>query len=222
MFEQLSSGIRSLRVRRHLSKLRGKLKAEVEKLETQRAPLKLVVGAGSPEPRVGDPGTPYEGWLLTDVDALNALKRDEWAALFRPRSVQNILAEHVMEHLTEEQFLVFLSVAREFLAPSARVRIAVPDGLHPDPAYIEQVRPGGSGPGADDHKVLYTYSRMSELLDGAGWRYELLEYFDELGQFHIRPWDARDGLVRRSALNDPRNRERPQAYTSLIVDIRPD
>lgn len=222
MFGQLSSGLRSLRARRHTSKLRGKLKAEVERLEARRAPLKLVVGAGSPVPRVGEAGTPYEGWLLTDVDALDALRREEWAALFRPRSIENILAEHVMEHLTEEQFLEFLGVVRDFLAPGARVRIAVPDGFHPDPAYIEQVRPGGTGPGADDHKTLYTYSRVAELLAGAGWRYDFLEYFDERGQFHMKPWDDRDGVIRRSALNDPRNRERPQSYTSLIVDIRPD
>ncbi|HJU55864.1 MAG TPA: hypothetical protein VJ715_14870 [Pyrinomonadaceae bacterium] len=221
MFGQLSSGIRNLRAKRHTTKLRGLLRAEVEKLQSRREPLKLVVGAGSREPRMGEAGTPYEGWLLTDVDALDALRREEWAALFRPQSIQNILAEHVMEHLTEEQFLAFLGVVRDFLAPGACVRVAVPDGFHPDPAYIEQVRPGGTGPGADDHKVLYTYSRMAELLADAGWDYDFLEYFDERGEFHLKDWDKTDGLIRRSALNDPRNKERPQSYTSLIVDIRP-
>ncbi len=170
---------------------------------------------------MGEPGTPYEGWLLTDVDSLDALRREEWAALFRPQSIQNILAEHVMEHLTEEQFLESLGVIRDFLAPGARVRVAVPDGFHPDPAYIEQVRPGGTGSGADDHKVLYTYSRMAKLLADAGWAYDFLEYFDERGEFHLKDWDKTDGFIRRSALNDPRNKERPQSYTSLIVDIRP-
>lgn len=221
MFGQLSGGLRNLRARRRTTKLRGLLRAEVERLQAWRKPLKLVVGAGSSEPRVGEAGTPYEGWLLTDVDALDALRREEWAALFRPASIENILAEHVMEHLTEEQFLEFLNVIRDFLAPGARVRIAVPDGFHPDPAYIERVRPGGTGPGAADHKTLYTYARMVELLAGAGWRYDFLEYFDERGRFHIKPWDQRDGHIRRSALNDPRNRERPQAYTSLIVDLSP-
>lgn len=221
MFGQLSSGIRNLRAKRHTTKLRGLLRAEVERLQSRREPLKLVVGAGSPEPRMGEPGTPYEGWLLTDVDALDALRHEEWAALFRPQSIQNILAEHVMEHLTEEQFLGFLGVIRDFLAPGACVRVAVPDGFHPDPAYIEQVRPGGTGPGADDHKVLYTYSRMAKLLADAGWDYDFLEYFDERGEFHLKDWDKTDGLIRRSALNDPRNKERPQSYTSLIVDIRP-
>jgi predicted SAM-dependent methyltransferase len=221
MLHQLSSGIRNLRARRHTAKLRDRLRVEVEQLSARRAPLKLVVGAGSPVPRMGEAGTPYEGWLLTDVDALNALRREEWAALFQPGSIQNILAEHVMEHLTEEQFLEFLGVIRDFLAPDARVRIAVPDGFHPDSSYIEQVRPGGTGPGADDHKVLYTYSRMASLLTRAGWDYDFLEYFDEHGEFHLKPWEQRDGLIRRSAFNDPRNKERPQSYTSLIVDIRP-
>ena len=201
--------------------MRGRLRAEVERLAARREPLKLIVGAGSSEPGVGQRDTPYEGWLATDVVALDALKRDEWAALFRGSGIQNILAEHVVEHWTPAQFTQFLGIVREFLAPGALVRIAVPDGFHPDPAYIEAVRPGGTGRGSDDHKVLYTYSRLAEVLTDAGWDYDFLEYFDEHGQFHMKPWEAGDGYVRRSALNDPRNKERPRSYTSLIVDIRP-
>ncbi len=48
--------------------------------------------------------------------------------------------------------------------------------------------------------------------------FNLLEYFDEAGNFHRSPWDASDGFVARSADYDPRNKEKPLSYTSLIVD----
>ncbi len=97
----------------------------------------------------------------------------------------------------------------------------MPDGFHPDPSYIEEVKPGGFGRGSDDHKILYTHERLARVLAEAGWEYDLLEYFDGRGEFHMKPWDAADGYVRRSASNDPRNRERARSYTSLIADIRP-
>lgn len=34
------------------------------------------------------------------------------------------------------------------LKPGGYVRVAVPDGFHPDPAYIEMGRPGGYGTGS--------------------------------------------------------------------------
>jgi len=44
------------------------------------------------------------------------------------------------------------------------LRVAVPDGFHPNPGYIERVKPGGTGPGAGDHKILYTYRTLSAIL----------------------------------------------------------
>ena len=127
-------------------------------------------------------------------------------------------AEHVFEHLTTEQFGDFLANARLYLAPTGRIRIAVPDGNHADPAYIDRVRPGGAGVGADDHKVLYTCGLVAELLGKGGYQFELLEYFDEAGTFHKRPWNAADGFVSRSAEHDRRNADGALNYTSLIFD----
>ena len=98
------------------------------------------------------------------------------------------------------------------------MRIAVPDGLHPDPAYIDQVKPGGSGSGSDDHKVLYTYKTLSKLLESVGFEIRLLEYFDEEGKFHYSEWSPDDGMIRRSSRFDQRNTVVPNAYTSLILD----
>jgi predicted SAM-dependent methyltransferase len=49
----------------------------------------------------------------------------------------------------------------------------------------------------------------------------MLEYFDEKGQFHPTAWNVEAGFVERSEHHDPRNQERPLAYTSLIVDCIP-
>lgn len=94
----------------------------------------------------------------------------------------------------------------------------MPDGYHPDPHYIEYVRPGGTGAGSDDHKVPYTYDSLRQLLEQAGFRVKLLEWFDENGRFHFEKWDAAMGFIERSTRFDERNTENPTAYTSLIVD----
>ena len=213
--------LRRLREKRASRRKRRQILAAVQEKLARREGLKLVIGAGPSPSVVGAPVTPYEGWILTDVSELNALDAAEWRALFPEGSIERLLAEHVVEHWTEEQFHTFLKTVRPFLSARANVRIAMPDGFHPDSSYIEEVKPGGFGRGSDDHKILYTHDRLARVLTEAGWEYDLLEYFDERGEFHMKPWEPADGYVRRSALNDPRNRERPRSYTSLIADIRP-
>jgi predicted SAM-dependent methyltransferase len=109
---------------------------------------------------------------LPEHDALNAR---HWRLLFRPRSLDRIMAEHVVEHWTEERFATFLGIAKTYLAPSGVLRIAVPDGYTPDRDYIERVKPGGSGRGAQDHKMLYTCDTLTAALSRAGFRGDLLE-----------------------------------------------
>ena len=62
--------------------------------------------------------------------------------------------------------------------------MAVPDGLFPDSEYIDFVKPGGVGPSAYDHKVLYSYRTLTKVFESAGFNVELLEYFDEKGDCH--------------------------------------
>ncbi|MYD10788.1 MAG: hypothetical protein F4X02_12190 [Chloroflexi bacterium] len=180
-------------------------------LQSERA-VKIIIGAGQ---------TASESWIATDVPAFDIRKRDHWRALFPPAAMDRILAEHVFEHLTREEMSTFLEIAREFLAPDGRVRIAVPDGCHPDADYINSVKPGGTGVGASDHKMLYTFELIGDLMQEQGWRFELLEYFDEAGKFHQREWSIDDGFVGRSADHDERNAEGRLNYTSLIVDCWP-
>jgi predicted SAM-dependent methyltransferase len=185
---------------------------EITAARTRGDPVRLVIGSG---------GLPHPGWITTDLPYLDVLKKDHWARIFGPHQADRLLAEHVFEHLTTEQFSGFLQMARPFVARKGFIRIAVPDGYHPDPDYITYVRPGGAGRGADDHKVLYTHDLMGGLLAANGYAYRLLEYFDQDGQFHREAWDTADGMINRSAEYDHRNREKPLSFTSLIVDCWP-
>lgn len=180
-----------------------------EPLKNAAPPYRIVVGAG---------GVFEPGWVPTEIEVLNLLKPEDWERYFAPDSVDAILAEHVWEHLTPEQGVDAARTCFRFLRPGGYVRAAVPDGLHPDPAYIEWVRPGGVGPGADDHKVLFTYKTFAEVFRRAGFGVRLLEYFDESGSFNHLPWSAAEGLIHRSKEFDRRNRGGGLQYTSIILD----
>ena len=186
-----------------------RIRIEVRRALQAGGTVKIIIGAGQ---------TRYEGWIATDVPAFDVLKHEHWTKLFPSNSIDRMLAEHVFEHLTAADFAVFLASARNYLSASGRIRIAVPDGYHPDGDYIERVRPGGAGVGAADHKELYTCDFIGELLRRQGFQFELLEFFDSTGRFHQRRWRAEDGFVGRSADYDQRNKDGQLSFTSLIVD----
>lgn len=177
----------------------------------QRLPLRIVVGSSD---------VFEEGWIPTEVDYLNLLHKADWERFFSSTPVDAILAEHVWEHLAPEEGRVAAKTCFEFLSPGGHLRIAVPDGFNPDPAYRDWVRPGGSGAGADDHKVLYTHESLARLLTDVGFTVELLEYYDAAGTFHYTDWNPADGMIHRSRRFDERNQRGKLGYTSLIVDAR--
>lgn len=172
--------------------------------------MKVVIGAGK---------TDYQGWVSTDFDTLDATNAQDWARVLKGQKANRILAEHVFEHLTEKQTQQALLQIKANLADDGLFRLAVPDGFHPDKDYIDYVRPGGSAPGADDHKVLYTYETLTTVIEQAGLNVRLIEYFDEEGIFHARPWKYEDGHIMRCAALDGRNKVRPYSFTSLIADV---
>lgn len=201
--------LRKLRNRAAMKKQQAHIRAQVAACASANTPLKIIIGAGN---------TRYPGWIATDIPALHVLKEAHWALLFQPASIHNMLAEHVFEHMTAAELSQFLRLARRYLAQGGRIRLAVPDGLHPDATYIDHVRPGGIGEGADDHKTLYTHDMMAKVLRACGYEFQLLEYFDAAGEFHQAPWQAHDGFISRSAGHDKRNQAGQLRYTSLIVD----
>jgi predicted SAM-dependent methyltransferase len=178
-------------------------------LRGEPSDLRLIIGASA---------TTMNGWISTEypiVDIADASNLFNW---FRAGSVTAMLAEHVWEHLTAEQARIAANHAYKLLKPGGYIRIAVPDGNHPDQGYICDVMPGGSGPGAIDHKVLYNIETLTRLFEACGFQVKPLEWFDNDGIFHEQPWDVGDGMIIRSRRYDPRNIERPLSFTSLIID----
>ena len=180
-------------------------------LRTRARPLRLVIGAS---------GVYDEGWVPSEMVYLDLLNPGHWASYFSDGSIDAILAEHVWEHLTPDEGLVAARRCYEYLASGGYLRVAVPDGFHPDAAYIADVLPGGSGPGADDHKVLYNHITFIEVFEKAGFRVTPLEYFDAEGTFHKADWREEDGKIIRSSQFDERNRDGALNYTSIILDAR--
>lgn len=191
--------------------VRHRVKAAIKK---NRKDLKIIIGSESSK---------QDGWVSTNYPMLDLTDRQTFLSLFEPGGVHNFLAEHVWEHLSLSDGVIASQNCYEFLKPGGRLRIAVPDAFHTSTEYLAQVRPGGSGPGAEDHKTFYNYKMLSVMLENTGFHVRLLEWFDELGAFHSEQWNAMDGFVLRSTQYDPRNKTNPTAYTSLIIDaIKPE
>jgi predicted SAM-dependent methyltransferase len=189
-------------------------KAKVRLKEVAKnMPCKIVVGSS---------GVFEEGWTPTDIEHLNLLNTKDWLKYFHESAIDAILSEHVWEHLSLSDGLLAAQNCFKYLKPGGYIRIAVPDGFHPRLSYIESVKVNGSGPGADDHKVLYDYESLSKLLKNAGFEVHLLEYFDEKNKFHYVDWLVADGMIHRSKRFDGRNIDGNLNYTSLIIDaIKP-
>lgn len=171
--------------------------------------LKVVIGSGQRY---------TEGWIPSEIHILNLLKVSDWTKYFEKNSLDGLLAEHVWEHLTPEDGAIAARTCHMFLKKGKHLRVAVPDGYHSDPKYIDYVKPGGHGYGSDDHKVLYNYKTFSKLFTDNGFRVEPVEYFDENGKFHSKDWSNEDGYIYRSIRYDERNKDGKPNYTSLILD----
>jgi predicted SAM-dependent methyltransferase len=169
------------------------------------SPLRLVIGAG---------GTRYPGWLSSDLGVTSTVlptlwqlgsvsipiditNDDQWRRVFDKCTVHNMLSEHVFEHLSTSQLDASLALCREYLVRGGRFRIAVPDGRRPDQRYISGVAPPVNG-----HLQLFTIESLTEILSRAGFAVEPIEYYDDGGHFHRRPYDEADGVVLRCYIRD--------------------
>jgi len=194
--------------------------------------IKVIIGAGPQQ---------LHGWLSTDINILNITQDGSWRNLFNPNSIDNMLAEHVVEHLSLDELYRALEHARTHLKPGGVFRIAVPDAFHPSRYYYNLVKPvGWETP--EQHKLFFDYEMMTRIAEKSGYRMRLLEYFDEQGIFHQEPYSLDDGPVQRCAQNNsglntadakvmemfystiPKHLrqqfyEHKMTYTSLIVDL---
>ena len=189
------------------------LRKRVEQKIARGEPIQIIIGAGGVRP---DPE-----WIATDVQYLDLLKEQDWERGFGEHRINAILAEHVWEHLTAADGKAGAAMCYKYLKAGGYLRIAVPEMNHPDPNYHEFVRPGGPGPGADDHKILYSYDTLRDMLQSIGFKVDLLEYYDENQNFHKNAWDLTKGRVSRRQGKTEKNSDGSILhYTSLIVDAR--
>ncbi|MEQ8563051.1 MAG: glycosyltransferase [Cytophagales bacterium] len=189
-------------------------KTYVDQLRRNQLPLRLNIGSGRDI---------YDQWICMDIDDLDITKEEDWVRYFQEGDIDMILAEHVWEHLDLEDTKRANQHCLKYLKPGGKLRLAVPDGNFDSVDYIEHVKPGGIGPGAGDHKNLYDYKSMVSTLKSAGFNVNLLEYWDDNGQFQRLDWDVHNGgMIKRSYDYDVRNVGGVLRYTSLIVDaIKP-
>ena len=180
----------------------------LRQLVASATPLNVVLGAGATE---------FPGWLNTDQEVLDIVSPDDWAQLFAPETIDRLLSEHVLEHLSEEQGRLAVRECYRYLKPGGLFRVAVPDGYRRDAAYVAEASPPNDG-----HQMLYTVDTFTTLLEGAGFVVTPLEYFDADENFHAQPWDESEGHVQRSIRFDSQTdfQRDGMFYTSLIVDAR--
>lgn len=193
LYKQLSRKRRQWKLRKELSNAN---------------PLRVVLGAGPNK---------FPGWFHTDKELLDVTSLNDWDALFVPDSIDSLLSEHMLEHLTADEARVAIAHCHRYLKPGGVFRVAVPDGYRRDPIYVAAAESKSEG-----HHVVYNIDTLTALLQSAGFETTPLEYFDAQEQFHACAWDHNDGMIQRSLRFDTQQdfRRDNHFYTSLIIDAR--
>ncbi|MFH2030655.1 MAG: hypothetical protein ABIJ40_08595 [Bacteroidota bacterium] len=168
---------------------------------------------------IGSSRTKYEGWFSSEQYFLDISKQSHFQRILKERKISKILAEHVLEHLTEKDLSRALRNFSLYSSENVNIRIAVPDGNHPDSDYIQSVKPNKNVTKSHGHQVLFNYKTLSAAFRKHGFEPKLLEYWDEKSHFNSIYQNDENGFVYRSFLNDSRNASGKPNYTSLIIDF---
>lgn len=187
--------------------------------------MRVIIGAGAVR---------RDGWLSLQHSDLDIRDARQWARLFPPASLEAILTEHTLEHLTETEARAAVANFYRYLKHGGFVRCAVPDGFHFSRNYINWVAPNSDGErwlqqfrGREaGHKALWNYQTLSKLFSDAGFAVVLREWFDERGRFHKNEWSTEQGYIRRcyeGAWSKVLSLVVGAPYTSLLIDaIKPE
>lgn len=184
---------------------RWQLKRQINNKAAKKEKIKIVIGSGR---------TSFKEWISTDLPHFNILKKSDWNYFFSKLKIDNILAEHVLEHLTETENEVVLKAVFVHLKENGIFRIAVPDGYNPDPKYIDDVSPLGKIGASYGHKSLWNYKTYAELAKKNNFTIKFIEYFDEQKNYFLNPYNIIDGEIKRTGNNSDQN-----AGKSLVIDL---
>lgn len=176
--------------------------------------IKIIVGAAE---------TFQDGWYSTNEQWLDITDPADWRRVFDGRClITHVVAEHVFEHLSFDECRKALANISSHMVDGGRLRIAVPDGYHPDQDYLSHVGIDGIGDDAADHKQLLNVDVLFQLFREAGFEARHLEGYDSEGNLVRNGYSTDDGSIQRSRDNaspDSRNKWGfVDADTSLIVD----
>ena len=176
--------------------------------------IKLILGAAL---------TNQKGWYSSNEEWLDISNSFHWQRLFsKKRNLSNALAEHVFEHLTVKEMEKTIILIHKYLKKQGTLRIAVPDGNHPDREYREYTGINGIGPDASDHKQFIKYEFIKELLESKGFKCNLIEGFLSDGRLVKNKIKNELGFINRSRSNKkfivPKEWNFKDSNTSLIID----
>jgi len=178
-------------------------------------PIKVIVGAAL---------TYQKGWYSTNQQWLDISNPGDWNSVFKGKQlITNILAEHVLEHLSDKDLKSALSLIYLHMKKNGILRIAVPDGYNLNSLYLRNVGINGVGPDAEDHKQLFNYDSLKKILMRSGFKVSLVEGYRVNGKLTLNSSNGINGLVRRSRHNKENMKNEfkwsyPDENTSLIVD----
>jgi predicted SAM-dependent methyltransferase len=155
--------------------------------------IKIIVGAAE---------THQNGWYSTNEQWLDITKTSDWQLVFKgKKNISHVVAEHVFKHLTYSECKKALTTINQVMIYGGRLRIAVPDGYHPDSDYIRHVGINGLGDDAKDHKQLLNVDLLIELLESAGFECYHLEGYKADGQLVENVFSFMDVFIRRTRTN---------------------
>ncbi len=181
--------------------------------------LKIILGAAL---------TYQKDWFSTNEEWLDITNSNHWKRMFgRENRISRAIAEHVFEHLTEEQMRKALSNIYKYLKSNGTIRIAVPDGNNPNEEYIRNVEISGIGADAKDHKQLIKYEQLHDEMKRVGFKVTLKEGYDKYGNLKVTKIDKEKGQIIRSRTTSSYYKEYlkkiigwryQDSITSLIID----
>ncbi len=172
--------------------------------------IKIIIGSGK------DYGE-ENGWIYTDIPHFDITKENDWRFFFSKDIIDNLLAEHVLEHLTETEVSNVIELAISFMKPGGCFRIAVPDENHPDPKYIERQKPFSNYYYPVMHYSFWSYYKFENLLKGHNCIIKPYEYYNTEKEMISIFYSDENGYVAKSKKNNLI--VDGVIYSSVIIDI---
>tara|TARA_B100000242_G_C42968148_1_gene449164 strand:+ start:109 stop:771 length:663 start_codon:yes stop_codon:yes gene_type:complete len=163
----------------------------------------------------------FDNYICTDKYNFNLLNFNHMYSFLKKRKIKNIFAEHVFEHLDQDEMIIALKNLEKFMEIGSRIRIAVPDGYNPSKEYIRNVQICGVGPGADNHKQLLNHEKVRSIFEEnlTNYKLQFIEYFDKKGNFNSHTYINIGKEIQRSSKSKVFNKSFYLSHLSLIFDV---